>query len=371
MLLMKIVWFIDFFLPHYRGGGQIRLYELGKRLVKQGHTLDVVTMRQVGVQENETLDDINLWHIGPMIENPPHRTLTDFSKFFFAIRKWLKTHSYDVVCAEGFSIIPACLFSPVPVVATVHDVSTGGKDQWINKSVLSFFAEKLTLRLPKKIITVSNAMHQAIIERGVPQEKIITIYNAVDTQTLNALAAKEVGKNTIIFIGRFVPHKHVDDLIAAFSLVLKKIPAHLLLVGTGPEEPSLRWLVQEYKLNEKVRFETESETETVIGMLKRASVLVLPSTREGFGIVLAEAGAVGVPVIAYDIQAVREVVVNKKTGLLVEHNSESLASAIVDILTHPKKAVKMGAAGKKYVAKFSWDKSAKELEKLLKIAAKN
>ncbi len=365
---MRICWFIDFFLPHFRGGGQIRLYEIGKRLVQQGHKLDVVTMKHPDIPENEKLEGIHVWHIGPVIKSPPQRTLADFTKFFFAVRKWLKSHNYDVVCAEGFSIIPACLFSKVPVVATVHDVSTGGKDQWISMGFASALAEKLTLKLPKKIITVSNAMRKAIIEREVPPKKVVTVYNAVDAQALDAVPAQNIGKNSIIFIGRFVPHKHVDDLIAAFARVLRKRPdAKLLLVGNGPEEQKLRQLVNEFNIKGKVEFHTKAETEKAVGMLKSAAVLVLPSTREGFGIVLAEAGAVSVPVIAYDIPAVREVVVNKKTGLLVDLTGDALAEAITYLIQHPKKAKAMGVAARIYVdRKFSWEKSTEKIIELLK-----
>lgn len=346
----------------------MRLYELGKRLVEQGHKLTVVTMQHSNVKEHETLDGIEIYHVGPIIENPPKRRLYDFVRFFFAIRKWLKTNEYDVVCAEGMSIIPAYLFSPAPVIATVHDVSVGGKDQWISKSLLSRIAEWLTLHMcVKKIITVSNAMKQAIIEKGVPQEKVVVIYNAVDARALDKIPEKKIDKNTIMFIGRFVPHKHVDDLITAFSFVVKKIPdSKLLLVGNGPEEEKLRQMAKEYNLNEKVGFATSADKTASIGMLKSVSVLVLPSTREGFGIVLAEAGAVEVPVIAYDLPAVREVVVNNKTGILVEHNPQSLAEAIVAVLNNQKKAKMMGKTARKYITeKFSWDKSAKKLVDVL------
>lgn len=365
---MNICWFIDFFLPHYRGGGQVRLYEIGKRLVKKGHMLTVVTMRQKGAEQPEIIDGIEVWHIGPVVNNPPQRSLLDFLRFFFAIRTWLKTHSHDVVCAEGMSIIPAYLYSPAPVIATVHDVSAGGKDQWIRHGLLSRIGEWLTLHLPcRKIITVSNAMRQAIIDKGVKAEKVVTVYNAVDGEALANIPAINIPKNTIIFIGRFVPHKHVNDLIAAFALVIKKIPnAKLLLIGSGPEEKELKHLTQDYNLKRQVTFETSAESNTAIGMLKSAEVLALPSTREGFGIVLAEAGAVGVPVIAYDIPAVREVVIDKKTGLLVEHTPQALSTAIVDILQHPKKARIMGTTAIKYInEKFSWDYSAKELIDIL------
>ncbi|MBI4147878.1 glycosyltransferase family 4 protein [Candidatus Woesearchaeota archaeon] len=365
---MKICWFIDFFLPHYRGGGQERLWQLGKRLVQRGHELTVVTMRHPGVPDHETLDGIDVWHVGPVVARPPQRSLFDFVKFFFAVRRWLRSHEYSVVCAEGLSIIPACLFSRIPVVATVHDVSVGGSDQWMKFGVLSALAEWLTLRLPEKIVTVSHAMKRVMMERGVSAARIEVVYNAVDAVALDTVSKKSLKVSTVVFIGRLVPHKHVDDLVDAFSGIAHEFPhARLVIFGSGPEEGCVRQEIEQLNLAQKVKVVPDAEDAEKLGVLKGASVLVLPSTREGFGIVLAEAGVCRIPVIAYDIPAVREVVEHGKTGLLAKaRDIKGLSYALRAVLKNPKKASAMGRAGRAHILeKFNWDRSTVLLERQL------
>ena len=369
---MKICFFIDFFLPHYYGGGQVRLCELAKRLQKKGHEITIVTMRHPNVSEQETVEGLNIQHIGPVIQHPPTRTIKDLFVFFFAVRTWLKQHRYDVVCAEGMSLFPCYFFAgSTPVVATVHDVSTEAKDQWFGLGTISRLGEKVALKLPyARIITVSNAVKQELISRyHVSQQRIAVIPNAVDAKKLQTVRALPLQKKTLVFIGRFIPHKHVDDLLQAFAKVHKiNRSVQLLLFGSGPEEENLRRLTKELLLEKGVQFYINAPTKEVMGRLKCSAALVLPSTREGFGITLAEAGVLGIPVIAYDIPAVREVVLNNKTGILVPvRDVEELANAVLFMLKYPKKAQLLGRAAQSYIcSSFNWDVSAQLFDELLK-----
>ena len=99
---MKICYVIDFFVPHYQGGGERRLYEIAKRMIKKGHSVDVLCMKIKGVPDYENIDGINVYHIGPTIKNPPYRSPLDFLKFIVAVFKWLMRNKYDVVDAQAF-----------------------------------------------------------------------------------------------------------------------------------------------------------------------------------------------------------------------------------------------------------------------------
>lgn len=364
---MNIVWFIDFFLPHYPGGGQVRLCELAKRLIKRGHSITVVTMRHPNTPDFEQLDGIAIHHIGPVILNPPQRALKDFLHFFLAIKHWLATHQYDIVCAEGASLLPTYLFSKKTVIATIHDLASSEKDQWIGLTLLSGIAEKILLRLPyKKIITVSAAMKETLISKGIVEKKIEVIPNSADYETISLIKTKKMPNNTLIFIGRLIPHKHADHIITALKKVRESAPnTTLLIFGQGPEEQRLRTLATKLGLDTAVTFHPNSTTENIIRTLKGATLLALPSTREGFGIVLAEAAACSKPAIAYDIPAVHEVLQHKKTGFIIDKTPDALAHAILHLLQHPKKATRMGKQAREYITKtYSWDKSANKLEEI-------
>jgi len=367
---MRICYLTDFFVPHYQGGGERRYYEIAKRLVKKGHSVDIICMRIHNVCDEEKIDGINVHHIGPTINSPPKRKLSDFFKFLHAQKHWLKKHNYDIIEAQGASIfiLPwAKLFLKKPSIALIHDISSGEKDQWFAFGNISALYEKTITKLPfTKILTVgSGTKNQLIKQHGVKTEQIKVIHNGADLKTIDSVKVKTIQKNTIIFAGRLVPHKHVDDLLKAMQIINKKMrKAKLKIIGTGPQEGTLKKLAKELKLENTQFLGQIKEYEGVIKEIKKSTLLVLPSTREGFGIVLAEANACKKPVIAYDIDGVRDVVQSTKNGLLVPPNNvEELANAILHLLANNKLCLQMGLEGRKRVEeKFTWDKTASEIE---------
>lgn len=369
---MRICYLTDFFLPHYQGGGERRYYEIAKRLVKKGHQVDIVCMRIAGIPDTETIDHIKVHHIGPTIQKPPQRKLSDFTKFLLAERQWLKKHEYEIIEGHGVSlfILPwVKYFLKKPAIALIHDVSSGNKDQWFARSRLSSIGEKISAKLPfTKILTVSNGTKNQLIQNyNIKEEKITVIHNGVDIKLIDSVKTQIKTKNNIIFTGRLIPHKHADDILNAFSMILKKIPtAKLTIIGTGSSEKELRQQAKENKLkNVKFLGNTQNYTD-VIKELKKSAVLALPSTREGFGIVLAEANACSVPVVAYDIEGVRDFVQSGVNGILVPpRDINALARAIIEILTNNQIRIQLGEEGRQRVQQgFTWDHAAEKIEAL-------
>ena len=375
---MKICYIIDFFVPHYQGGGERRLYEIAKRLVKKGHRVDVLCMKIDNVPNYENIDGINVYHIGPTIKNPPYRSPLDFLKFIISVFKWLITNKYDIVDAQAFiPLIPAslCYILKIQknVIGTIHDVShKKDKNQWLYYGNIAYFIERFLYKLPfKKIITVSNVIKEILNKQyGIPSNKIYVVYNGVDLDLIDSVEDTDVDVNSIIFVGRLIPHKHVDDLIKAISLIVKDIPdVKLKIIGNGIAKDKLKKLVKELKLEDNVKFFGKlDEYKDVIKEIKKSELLVLPSTREGFGMVLVEANACYKPVIAYKSGGVVEVIDNNYNGFLVEErNIHELSEKIKYLLKNKDIAKEMGKYGRKKVEKmFVWDKVVKEIEKVYK-----
>ncbi|MBI4141499.1 glycosyltransferase family 4 protein [Candidatus Woesearchaeota archaeon] len=368
---MRICYLTDFFVPHYQGGGERRYYEIAKRLIKKGHTVDIVCMKIAGAKDNENIDGIPVHHIGPTIQKPPQRTLKDFAQFFLAQQKWLRTHKYDIIEGHGFSlfILPFVKYIlKKPAIALVHDVSSSDNDQWFARSKISAIGEKLSVKLPfTKILTVSNGTKNQLIKKyKINEEKIKVIHNGVDLKLTDSVKQPSKEKNTIIFVGRLIPHKHVDDLLQAFSKITKKIPtAKLKIIGTGSEEEKLISLTKKLRLN-NVRFlGNVKDYKNILKEIKKSRVLALPSTREGFGIVLAEANACYVPVVAYEIEGVRDVVQSGVNGILVPpQNTKTLSTALIEILTNEQTRISFGNNGRQRVEQlFTWEKTTDQIEK--------
>ena len=82
---MKFCMILEFFVPHYNGGGERRYYELTKRLVEQGHEVDILTMKVDNAPDHEQVDGVNIHRLGPVIKQPPIRSKTDFIKYLKAV----------------------------------------------------------------------------------------------------------------------------------------------------------------------------------------------------------------------------------------------------------------------------------------------
>lgn len=372
---MKICIVSDFFVPHYQGGGERRYYEIAKRLVKKGHHVDVICMKIDGVNDQEEIEGIKIHHIGPTIMNPPQRSSSDFMKFILSVFRWIITDDYDIIDAQAYApLIPAFLGAKLkrtPIIGTIHDVSTGGDDQWIQSSKTAAIAEKILPRLPyDKIITVSNSTKKSLVEYYcVNENRVCVVYNGVDLELIDSVEVHEKYENTILFAGRLAPHKHVDHLLKVVKSLKKDIPSiKLIIVGTGVEKENLISLTQEYGLKKQVQFLENLDYPELIIEMKKSNLLALPSTREGFGMVLAEANACEIPVVAYASGGVVEVVEDGFNGFLVEAGDlKNLENKIRILLENPLERTNMGINGFKKVKKnFTWNIIVKDIINIYK-----
>jgi len=369
---MRICIVTDFSLPHYMGGGERRYYEILKRLAARGHTIDLVCMKLRRVERYEYVDGINVYHIGPTIKNPPKRTLADFLRFLAASLFWLLRHDYDLIEANPWIsmlvVSIAARLKRTRSSAVIHDLSSGKPDQWISFSGLAELFEKLLIRLPfDKIICVSNKVKSRLIrEYNLRPDKIAVFYDGVDLMLIDSVSIAKKEKNTLAFVGRLVPHKHVDDLIKAVKLLKKEIPTiKLKVIGTGQELDNLRSLVTRLKLADNVSLLGAVPDKEKIKELKRSNLFVLPSTREGFGIVLVEAFASRIPCIAYSSDGVVEVIDDGINGFLVKQRDiKGLAEKIRVLLKDKKKATLFARRGREKTERlFDWDKISEEIER--------
>jgi len=174
------------------------------------------------------------------------------------------------------------------------------------------------------------------------------------------------GKRVLAFTGRLVPHKGVDVILQALTL----LPADVVLVviGAGPRLPSLIGQAWRLGLEGRVRFCPSVSDEDLPRYLALAEMFVFPSQNrlEGFGLVVAEAMAAGLPVVIADMPGVREVIEPGKEGLLAEPLiAADLAAKVGLLLYDPDLAQRMGAAARRRAEeKYGLATVARELLRL-------
>ena len=181
------------------------------------------------------------------------------------------------------------------------------------------------------------------------------------------LKSATAGKKTIICVGRLSPEKGQAGLLRAFAKVRSSHPElRLRLVGDGPERGNLEALARELGISGAVTFTGRLPEEETLAEIARSDLLVLPSFMEGLPIVLMEAMAVGVPVIASRVAGIPELVEDGATGLLFTPSSwGELASGIDRLLGDETLQVRLAERAKaKVAAEFDTRKSAAELATL-------
>ncbi|AQS59570.1 glycosyl transferase family 1 [Desulforamulus ferrireducens] len=251
----------------------------------------------------------------------------------------------------------AAIIARTPVVLfTVHNsIFYEEWPQW--KKSLFAYVERLLARFTDRIITVSEALKQELIENEkIPAKQISTIYNGIEVDKFTAkvdmlsirkeLNIPELGP-VIGTIARLAPQKGVTYFLKAASL-LKEYQVNFLVVGDGPLRESLEQEVIELGLQKRVVF--TGNRENIADILSMMDIFVLPSVTEGLPLTILEAMAAGKPVVATRVGGVPEAIVEGKTGLVVApRDPEALAVALAGMLSERDKLIRMGLNGQKHV----------------------
>ncbi|MFN4133800.1 MAG: glycosyltransferase family 4 protein [Candidatus Hadarchaeales archaeon] len=369
---MRILLGSDFFYPVLPGGGERRMYEIGKRLARD-HEVHVITRKIGNLPSFEEHENMCIHRVyTPRKRADLLKFMDGLSYMGVGFLKTIGLGRFDVYAPQHFFPIPplwmgAKIYSS-PVVVTIHDVFF--TKEWIENYGWGGYAmmafEKASLTLPySKIVAVSNSTKEKLIGAGVPPEDIEVIPNGVDLAFFNGIKAEKSKKLRVIYVGRLIDYKHLDDLLLAFSKL--KVDCELYLVGVGHEKERLEKMANALGISKKVIFTGFVSDEDKVRLLKSSHIFVLPSTVEGFGIAVVEAMAAGTPTICTDIPAMREVTETGKAGLLFHpRDVEELAEKLERLVSDEKLRRKLSEIGYKNVAKnYSWDKIAKRMEEVL------
>lgn len=203
----------------------------------------------------------------------------------------------------------------------------------------------------------------------VPLSKVAVMYGGID-ESFFMLREKKRKHFKLLFCGRLTGHlqgrrqqKGVDILLEAMPLILSHHKVKLEIVGSGPLEFAYRNMCRELGIEEQVEFSGFVEYIHMPDKYSNADLFILPSRRESFGLVLAEAMAAGLPVVSTQVGAIPEVVKDGETGILVPpENPEALATAVNKLLNNHQLMQEMGTKGRERVANhFTWDKVAERV----------
>lgn len=375
--------------PHATGGGEKRYAILARELVAMGHRVDWLSMRQKNSPDAEEFDGVRHVHAGPRIMRPPLRSLFAKLRFMLSVFVHLARHRPDVVDCQTYAPLPAawaiCKLRGIPLVATIHDTSTpdSGRqagDQWMSASDgwLAGFVEKRLYQLSyTRVVTVSESVKNVLVQRlGVTQSAISVVTNGIDIGAIDAIAPHPTATD-LIFVGRMIPHKHPETFLkvaatlSAAYRVRGMAPLRLRMIGGGPLSASVQAQAESLGLAGELEWLGELESHAdVIAHIKAARVLVLPSTREGFGLVLAEAMACGCAFAAYGIAPVAETVGHDLADCLAAPADLGQLASVVALLVDDEdfRAERLAAGNTRVREKFSAESFARSMVGVYQLA---
>ena len=375
MKKMKIALVYDVIYPYIKGGGEKRFYEIGKRLAKKGHQVHLYGMKLwegANVIKQNEMYLHGICKTKKLYTKEGRRSILQAIYFGFHSMKLIK-EDFDVIDCCGFPYFSlfscklVALIKRKKLFSTWHEV--WGKNYWYEyigwKGYLGYIIEKLAVLMPDKIISISKHTTHKLKSELNSKKPIYTVPNGIEFDLITKIKpAKE--KSDVIFVGRLISHKNIDVLIKSIKLIKKKNPEiKSLIIGDGPEKKTLEALTQKLNLEKNVKFLGFLESnDDVYALMKSSKVFVLPSTREGFGIVVIEANACGIPVITINHKdnAARDLIEEGKNGFVCQLNEEEIAKRIIRILMNSS-GLNMKKVCMDLAKKYDWDKIVDKVER--------
>jgi glycosyltransferase involved in cell wall biosynthesis len=383
--------------PHCGGQG-VYLKNISRALKDLGHTVEVVS----GPPDPQLDDDIPLHHLkGLDLYDPqdPFRvpTLRELSDpinlmewlgvstmgfpepFTFGLRAYLylksRLHTYDIVHDnQSLSYGIWALNKLVPTIATIHHPITVDRKiaiqsvssplrkmkEWRWYSFVGM--QKRVSRTLPRIITVSKSAKMDIgRDFNIPANKFSIVPNGINTKLFYPIDQIEREKNRVIVTNSAdTPLKGLFFLFQAVAELNKSQDVSVTVVGEPKKDGDLVKLIRQLGIGHCIHFTGRISNGEFVRQYARATVAVVPSVYEGFGLPVGEAMACGVPVISTTGGALPEVVGD--AGVLVQPaNAAALAGAIRELLSNPLRAKELGMAGYRRVQKhFTWQKAAQK-----------
>ncbi|HEY1603006.1 MAG TPA: glycosyltransferase family 4 protein [Pirellulales bacterium] len=334
--------------------------------------------------EGSLLERAQANHVPLAIENSLRRAIHPLHDWqaYRALKRVLRDFRPDVVHTHSAKagLLGRMAAASIGVPVIVHTVHGAPFHPYQSRAAREFFraCEKYAARRSTALISVADAMTEQLVAAGVaPREKFTTIYSGMEVEpflaadehrdAMRAELGYESGQVVIGKIARLFHLKgHEYVLAAARDVVARHPQAQFLFVGDGVLRSALEEQVRAAGLRDHVRFVGLVPPARIPDYLGAMDIVVHASLREGLARVLPQALIAGKPVVSYDIDGAREVVIPDQTGYLVAPRTvEPLATAIEDLIVNPARRGQLGHQGRQlFTERFRHEKMTRDIRAL-------
>lgn len=342
---MRICIVYDCLFPWTVGGAERWYRNLAERLAAEGHEVTYLTLTQWEDGDAPVLPGVTVVPVGPRMELyvGDRRRIAPPLRFGLGVFAHLlrRGRRYDVVHAASFpyfSLLGAAAARPAGrfrITCDWHEVWS--RDYWLEYlggvgGRVGWTVQRLCVRVPQTAYAFSRLHASRLRENGLRGEvTVLTGEYAGNVEAPAAVAAST--PPTVVYAGRMIPEKRVPMVVDAIAVARERVPdLRASIFGAGPETETVRERIRELGLDDVVELPGFVAPEVLEAAMRTATCIVQPSSREGYGMVVVEASAHGVPavVVAGRDNAAVELVAEGVNGFVAaEAGGASLAAAIV------------------------------------------
>jgi D-inositol-3-phosphate glycosyltransferase len=379
---MPRICLVTHFFPPHMGGIEKVSYEQSIRLTKSGYEFDVLTSKTKG-QIKHPVKRIRVCpysglKVAERFGVPyPILTAKAYKQFAKLIRKCDLVHAHGHVYMSSYLAGLLAKKYNKPFIVTQHNTWIDYKS-WLNiiENINDLIIGKSVLKRADRILTVSKETMKYVLRLGAEKAKTSVMYNGVDTNCFRDAKKGEsreklgLPKNRkIIFSLRRLVYKNgLDTLIESAALVAQAYPDILFLIaGKGPSKQFIEDRIKELGIENNTNLTGFVPDELLPAYYNAADYFVLPSASgEGLPLVLFEAMACGLPVIATAVGGTPEIIEHMKNGVLVPpRNPKAMTEALIKLLSKEEFGTSIGEEAKMSIKnRFTWEENVQRLAKV-------
>lgn len=348
------------------GGAEVHLHEVFSRIARMGHEVTLYCSSFPGAPHEESINGIKVIREGG-------RSLFNF-RFLSSYLTHFKNKRFDVV-VDDMNKIP--FFTPLCVKQPIYGVTHHlfGKSIFLETNpVLATYVyvmEQLAVWLYRKrrirfIVGSPSTREELLREHFLPEDVALVNYG-VDHSVHTTTGAAKSPTPLIGYFGRLKRYKSVDHLLLALPGIVEQLPElKVVIVGEGDDRPRLEAMTKQLGLTEVVEFTGFVSDQRKVELLQQMWFKVTTSSKEGWGLTVLEANACGTPVIASNVQGLRDAVKDGETGLLYAYGDvKDLSSKILTLLADHQLRDRLTRAAVEWARLFDWEIAAKQTLELL------
>ncbi len=348
------------------GGAETHVAEIFARLAESGYEVTWAASSFRGCATRERIDGIEVWRLGNLARYYPTVAWT--------CARETRRGRFDVV-VECLNKVPffAPLYSAAPVLALCHHLfgeTAFSQVAWPVAAAV-WLAERPipAVYRHQRFVAISESSRDDLVRRGIPTEQIRVSHCGIRAPHLGPPPIRE-RKTRVVYVGRLEAYKRVDVLLRAMARVRDVVPAaDFVVIGRGSERARLEALARELGLEASTHFTGFISDDERDAFLAQARVCACASEKEGWGLTVIEANALGTPVVASDAPGLRDSVQHGETGLLVTPGDVgAFATRITELLVDDALAQRLSDRALAWSRGFEWDLAAYEMVEEIEVA---